>query len=86
VVALEWLAARRDPPARRPRRARRGPGRDDAGHRHIRRRRARLARLCPHAAPAFDANGKVHALRFSADGERLAAVTTAGISRFAIQG
>jgi len=42
--------------------------------------------FAPTPPPAFDANGKVHALRFSADGERLAAVTTAGISLFAIQG
>jgi WD40 repeat protein len=40
----------------------------------------------PTPPPPTDANGKVLVLRFSADGEQLAAVTTAGISLFAIQG
>jgi WD40 repeat protein len=40
----------------------------------------------PEPPPAVEASGKVLALRFAADGQRLAAVTTAGISLFALQG
>lgn len=42
--------------------------------------------FAPTPPPATDASGKVHALRFAADGQRLAAVTAAGISLFALQG
>lgn len=39
----------------------------------------------PEPPPAAEASGKVLALRFAADGQRLAAVTPAGISLFALQ-
>jgi hypothetical protein len=38
----------------------------------------------PEPPPATEASGKVLALRFAPDGQRLAAVTAAGISLFAI--
>jgi len=40
----------------------------------------------PEAPPPVDAGAPVLALRFAADGQRLAAVTTAGISLFAMDG
>lgn len=42
--------------------------------------------FAPEPPPAVDAGAPVLALRFAADGRRLAAVTTAGISLFAMEG
>lgn len=42
--------------------------------------------FAPEPPPAVDAGAPVLALRFAADGQRLAAVTTAGISLFAMEG